>query len=220
MSALAVRDLQVTFPGASQPALDIDRLDLESGAQVAVTGPSGSGKTTLAYALTGIQPAERGTVRWAGTDLAGLTESRRDRWRRRHVGMVFQDFHLVPGLSVLQNVLAPIYFARLAPAAAELSQARALLERFGIPPERKDVATLSRGEQQRVAIARALLRDPPILVADEPTASLDPASAHTVIELLVGEALRRKATLVVVSHDPAMIAAAGRILRMENGRLA
>lgn len=218
MTGLQLRDLTVAF-GGQPPVLQLDRLDLPTGARLAVTGPSGCGKTTLAMALCGIQPARGARIDWDGQDIAALSEGARDRWRRRQVGLVFQDFHLLPGLSVLQNVLAATYFAAWRPTPAQTARARELLERFGVPVARGEVASLSRGEQQRVAIARALLADPPILIADEPTASLDRDSADRVIRLLDEETARHGRTLIAVSHDPRLIEALGRSIRLEGGRL-
>ncbi|MFO1050387.1 MAG: ATP-binding cassette domain-containing protein [Geminicoccaceae bacterium] len=210
--------LRIAFRTHGAPALDLDQLVLEPGARVALVGPSGSGKTTLAYALTGILAPDRGEVRWGEVILNQLSESRRDAWRRRHVGFVFQDFHLVPGLTPLENVLAPCYFTALRPTGEQVARARALLAQVEVPGARRDVTELSRGEQQRVAIARALLHDPPILVADEPTASLDAAHSARVIELLVGAAAERGRTLIAVSHDRDLIDRMGLVVRLEHGR--
>ncbi|WP_159715668.1 ABC transporter ATP-binding protein [Geminicoccus flavidas] len=215
---LAVRGLKVAFD-RGPPVLDIARLDVANGEQVAITGPSGCGKTTLALALCGIQPVREGQVRWNGQDVASMAEGARDGWRRRHVGMIFQDFHLVPGMSVLRNVLAASYFAAWRPGPHVVARAAELLEECGVPAGRQDVASLSRGEQQRVAIARALLLDPPILIADEPTASLDAANARLVAGLLAEAARRQGATLIAVTHDPVLIGAMDRTVRMADGRV-
>ena len=213
-----VSGLRIAFRTHGEPALDLDRLQLQPGARVALVGPSGSGKTTLAYALTGILTPDQGEVRWGEVILSRLSESRRDAWRRRNVGLVFQDFHLVPGLSPLENVLAPCYFTALSPTGEQVTRARALLAQVEVPSARRDVSELSRGEQQRVAIARALLHDPPILVADEPTASLDEAHSARVIELLLGAAAERGRTLIAVSHDRALIDRMELLVRLEHGR--
>ncbi|WP_027134483.1 ATP-binding cassette domain-containing protein [Geminicoccus roseus] len=217
MSHLRVRGLRVAF--SAVPALDVPSLEIRQGARVAITGPSGCGKTTLAFALSGIQPVQQGEVRWADQEITALPEGARDRWRRRHVGMIFQDFHLIRGMPVLQNVMAAGYFSAWRPVPAAKERALALLDLCGVSGAREDVATLSRGEQQRVAIARALFQDPPILIADEPTASLDAASASAVIGLLREETSRRGTTLLAVSHDPALVEAMDRPIRMAGGRL-
>ena len=217
--ALLVTDLRHRYRDGLPPVVDLDRLAVPAGALVALTGASGSGKTTLAYLLTGIERVRQGSVAWDATDLATLSERARDAWRRRQVGFVFQDFHLVPGLSILANVLVTCWFGRWRPSPGERERARALLDRFAVPADRPEVTDLSRGEQQRVAIARALLHAPPILVADEPTASLDAASGRTVIDLLVGEARTAGATLLAVTHDPALIEACTSVIHLDHGRI-
>jgi putative ABC transport system ATP-binding protein len=217
---LTAKELRVLFRGSAAPALDVEQLVIEPGARVAIIGPSGAGKTTLAYVLTGIQPVDRGEIRWDDVDLARLSEGARDAWRRRHVGFVFQDFHLVPGMSSLGNVLASCYFAALHPSQGEIERARMLLELVEVPWARADVATLSRGEQQRVAIARALLRDPPILVADEPTASLDEENGARVVELLTDAAHAGCRTFITVTHDRRLIDAMDQVARLDSGRCA
>src|SRR5262249_28877733 len=177
------------------------RLSLAAGARVGIAGPSGSGKTSLLYVLTGIERPAGGQVSWAGLDIVCLDEPARDRWRRATVGFVFQDFHLLPGMSALDNVLVPATFSYARTPRSLADRARGLLARVGFERITARVETLSRGEQQRVAFARALLFAPPIVVADEPTASLDPDSAALVGELLLTLCVETSSTLVVVSHD-------------------
>ena len=216
---LEARELRLDYPGLTAPVIDIPALSIAAGERLAITGPSGSGKTSLAYLLSGIERC-RGTIRWDGVDLASLSETARDRWRRRHVGFVFQDFHLVPGMDALSNVLVACWFERLQAPAELAARAGALLERFGVPAGRRDVLTLSRGEQQRVAIARALLHRPALLVADEPTASLDADNAAQVGALLLEAAAEQGSTLLVVTHDAALMASLPRTLRLVRGMLA
>jgi putative ABC transport system ATP-binding protein len=205
--------------GDAVPVLNVERLELTAGAKVGVTGPSGSGKTSLLYLLSGIEMPNAGRIRWGEVELTALAEARRDRWRRRHVGFVFQEFHLQPGLSVVNNVLATCYFDRLRPSSELQRRARALLERVGAPVERS-IVELSRGEQQRVAIARALLRAPPIIMADEPTASLDEANARIIIDLLLDAAAEVDALLIAVTHDPKLLARLPGVYHLEAGRLS
>jgi putative ABC transport system ATP-binding protein len=215
----AAEDLHHAYQPDQPPVVELASLAVPPGATLALTGPSGSGKTTLAYLLTGIEPVRQGAVRWGDTDLATLSESERDAWRRRHVGFVFQDFHLVPGLSILDNVLVSCWFEGWRPEAALVERSKGLLDAFAVPTAGRHVADLSRGEQQRVAVARALLRQPPVLVADEPTASLDAGSGDRVIELLVDGARSTGATLLAVTHDPALVAVVGSVYHLEHGRL-
>jgi ABC-type lipoprotein export system ATPase subunit len=200
--------------------LDIDQIAAEAGAAVGFAGPSGAGKTTLLYTLTGIELPDGGRVAWGGTELTALAEGQRDRWRRRHVGFVFQDFHLFEGLSPLDNVLLPTSFDRIRPSLQQRERAEALLAEFGVPDARKEVAIMSRGERQRVAIARALLRAPEILVVDEPTASLDAAAGASVIDLILGSCRASGATLLAVSHDAALLNRLDTVHFLVNGRLA
>ena len=219
MDGLTIEDLEVRFPGLEHPALAIPNLQLPAGAQVAVAGPSGCGKTTLLNIITGLERVRHGAVRWRDVDLARLPEGPRDRWRAAHVGLVMQDFHLFPGLSAYDNVLLPQRLAHLRLPAAAKAEALRLLARVGIETPRQPVETMSRGQMQRVAVARALLARPPILVADEPTASLDGEAGERVADLLVELAQEGRATLIVASHDPRLVGRLERVLRLQDGRL-
>lgn len=216
---LKVDSLRHAYQPDLPPVVEIDRLEIAAGRRLALTGPSGSGKTTLAYLLTGIEPVRQGRIRWGDVELSRLGEGARDAWRRRHVGFVFQDFHLVPGLSILDNVLVSCWFDHWRAPPDLVARAEALLERFEVPSAGRRVVDLSRGEQQRVAIARALLREPPLLVADEPTASLDAESGAAVVACLIEGARTTGATLIAVTHDPALIAAVDGVQRLAHGRL-
>ena len=201
-----------------QAIIDIAHLSLKAGALIALAGPSGSGKSTLLYLLSGLLVPSAGDVAWSGTNLVGLSEPKRDRWRRENAGFVFQNFHLIDELSPLDNVLTPGWFAGFSLGRLR-EHASALLDRFGVPLDRKSVALLSRGEQQRVAIARALLFDPNIIFADEPTASLDSTSASTVATALCDLAGKERKTVVVASHDPAVLALADTVIQLDHGRI-
>ena len=204
---------------AQTPIVDVARLDLGAGEQVAVTGPSGSGKTSLLHCLAGISRPQRGTIRWGDVDIAGLSAQATDSWRRRSAGIVFQDFHLIPELGVLDNILLPARFAGWRITAEMRAHAADLAALVGLPEPGRRAAVLSRGEQQRTAIARALISRPALILADEPTASLDRDNADAIGELLVTTAARIGATLVVATHDAALIRRLGRVWRMEDGRL-
>ena len=219
MLGLRLSQITVTVEGLTAPVLAIDDLAIAPGEQLAVTGPSGSGKSTLVNVVTGLAKPASGRVAWGETDIACLGEGARDRWRSDNVGLVMQDFHLFAGLSALDNVLLP---ARLRHRAGPDKAARAetLLARVGIGRPAQDVATMSRGEQQRVAVARALLASPGVIVADEPTASLDRESGEDVIGLLLALAAEERATLIAVSHDDRLIARLQRVVALRDGRIA
>ncbi|MBS7540092.1 ABC transporter ATP-binding protein [Ancylobacter lacus] len=220
MPRLAIRDLVVSYPGLGRPALAVPRLDLAAGEHVLLTGASGAGKTTFLNIVTGLEPVAAGRVRWDEIDLAALGEGGRDRWRAAHVGLVMQEFHLFPGLSALDNVLLPARLARFRLPAALSGEAERLLARVGITRAGQKVETLSRGQMQRVAVARALLARPGILIADEPTASLDAESGAAVAGLLAELAAETGATLIIASHDPLFARAnLNRRLHLDAGRL-
>lgn len=219
MPALQLSGIEMAFPGLDAPALSIPALSVPAGAQVAVAGPSGSGKSTLVNVITGLERPGRGRVLWGGQDIAALSEPARDRWRGAHIGLVMQDFHLFPGLSALENVLLPARLARVADRALE-ARAAALLAEVGLARPSQRIETLSRGEMQRTAVARALLRAPGVIVADEPTASLDATNAAAIGDLLIRMAARSGATLIVVSHDPALLARLPRQIVLRGGTVA
>jgi putative ABC transport system ATP-binding protein len=218
MLALEIDNLAVTFPGLSAPALTIDDLSIAAGSRIAVTGASGSGKSTFVNIVTGLERVRQGAIRWNGKDIATLSESRRDRFRAANIGLVMQEFHLFPGLSAVENVLLP---ARLAHAAKSdvIERAEDLLKIVGLERAGQKIETMSRGEMQRVAIARALLRKPGVIVADEPTASLDAESGDAVGDLLLDLAVAEGSTLIVVSHDPRLAGRLDRRLTFRSGRI-
>ncbi|WP_152044780.1 ABC transporter ATP-binding protein [Aureimonas psammosilenae] len=216
MIPLHVDGLEVRYPGLDAPALLVPSLRLQAGERVAVTGASGSGKTTLLNMLTGLDRAAVGRIRWDGTDLGALSERARDRWRGEHVGLVMQDFHLFPGMSAIDNVVLP---QRMQGRRADKAEAARLLGRVGIARHAQGVETLSRGQMQRVAVARALAGRPGILVADEPTASLDEEAGAAVAELLLELAREAGATLIVATHDRRLVSRLDRVLALEGGRI-
>ncbi|MCB8839796.1 ABC transporter ATP-binding protein [Aurantimonas sp. VKM B-3413] len=219
MLSLAIRDLEVSFPGLERPALAIPDLSLAPGERIAVTGPSGCGKTTFINIVTGLERVRRGRVSWQDTDLAALSEAGRDRWRAKNVGLVMQDFHLFPGLSAIDNVLLPKRLAAFRLAAGMAGEAERLLKRVGIERLDQPVETMSRGQMQRVAVARALVGKPSVVVADEPTASLDADSGAAVADLLLELAEAAGVTLIVASHERRLVDRLERVLRMESGRI-
>ncbi|RWX81840.1 ABC transporter ATP-binding protein [Neorhizobium lilium] len=218
MLSLEVSDLSVSFAGLTSPVLAIGHLTIAAGERVAVTGGSGSGKSTFINMITGLDRAGTGSIRWNGSDITRLSETARDRWRAGHVGLVMQDFHLFPGLSAVDNVLLPARLARVADSAM-IDRAHQLLSSVGLVRPGQKIETMSRGEMQRVAIARALLRQPGVIIADEPTASLDSSSGEAVATLLLDMAAAAKSTLIVVSHDPSLIGRLDRRLTLSAGRI-
>jgi putative ABC transport system ATP-binding protein len=219
---LLAENVVVAYPlprGGMLTVLDIERLEMPPGSQTAICGPSGSGKTTLLHLLCGIEPPRMGRVCWDGVDLFALGEAARDRWRRHSVGLVFQQFHLFPSLSPLENVLLPARFGAFRVEAAVARRARALLDRVGLHAT-GETASLSRGEMQRVALARALLFAPPILLADEPTASLDAEAAARVADLIFSTSRETGATLLLVTHDAALAARCPRVMNLAAGRVS
>ena len=218
---LAVEALQISYRdarGAEFLALDIAALSFAPGEMVAIGGPSGCGKSSFLYGLSGLAQPRAGKVLWRGEDLLALPAARRDAWRRANAGFVFQDFQLVRELSPRENVLLPARFDHWRVPAAMSARAGALLARFGVP-ERGGTGDLSRGEAQRVAICRALLRDPPLILADEPTASLDVASARDVIVTLRDLARAQGKIVICVTHDPTLAEAADVRVKLEHGRI-
>ena len=218
MLALEVERLAVSFAGLGAPVLTVGKLAIGAGERVAVTGGSGSGKSTLINIVTGLERATSGRVLWNGADIARLSETARDRWRAQHVGLVMQDFHLFPGLSAVENVLLPARLARAADAAM-VGRAHGLLKTVGLFRPEQKIETMSRGEMQRVAIARALLRKPGVIVADEPTASLDVDAGENVGRLLLDMAEEAGSTLIVVSHDQRLIERLDRRITLGAGRI-
>jgi putative ABC transport system ATP-binding protein len=200
-------------------ALDDLTLDVAYGEFVAVVGRSGSGKTTLLNLLSGIDRATSGAVHVAGADLGSLSESGLAAWRGDNVGLVFQFFQLLPTLTVVENVMLPMDFAKKIPVGDRRDRAVDLLRRVDIGEQADKLpATLSGGQQQRAAIARALANDPPLLLADEPTGNLDSSSAEDVLKLFADLNAEGR-TIVVVTHEGDIRAIAGRQLTLQDGRV-
>jgi putative ABC transport system ATP-binding protein len=219
--AIQVDDVVKTYAvaGGGFTALDHVSLRIGHGEFVAVVGRSGSGKTTLLNLLAGIDRATSGTVHAAGADLGRLSQSGLAAWRGRKVGLVFQFFQLLPTLTVAENVMLPMDFARTIPAAQRRDRAHQLLERVGIGEQAgKMPATLSGGQQQRAAIARALANDPPLLLADEPTGNLDSTTADAVLRLFADLNADGR-TIVVVTHERDIRTIASREITLADGRI-
>jgi putative ABC transport system ATP-binding protein len=195
---------------------DID-LHIGSGEAIGLVGPSGSGKSTLLMIMAGLERPDTGSVAVAGIDLGALGEDALARFRGRHVGIVFQSFHLIPTMTALENVAVPLELAGLDGAAERAARELAavgLSDRGGHYP-----AELSGGEQQRVALARALAPNPAILIADEPTGNLDETTGAEIVDLLFAGHAERGTTLVLVTHDPLLARRCDRVVRMRSGRI-
>ncbi len=207
MTIIALRSLSIRWPGQADPVLSIDTFDLGTKENVFLRGPSGSGKSTLLSAIAGVIDVPEGSVRVAGTDVGKLVGGERDRFRVDHLGIIFQDFNLLPWLSALENTLLPCrYSVRRRKSAGPDTKATAtrLLAELGLSDSKlinRPANALSVGQQQRVAAARALIGSPDIVLADEPTSALDEEAKDAFIQLLLKECTASGASLLFVSHD-------------------
>jgi putative ABC transport system ATP-binding protein len=208
---------QVSSPEGTLAILADVTLEVRRGESVAVVGASGAGKSTLLALLAGLDEPTSGRVWLAGRELTALDEDGRAALRARHVGFVFQSFHLVPALTALENVMLPLELAGRTDArrtALEVLDRVGLAERVGHYPRQ-----LSGGEQQRVAIARAFVAGPDVLFADEPTGNLDAGTGGRVMDLLFGLNAGAGTTLILVTHDRSIAARCGRLVRLDAGRM-
>ncbi|WP_048648983.1 ABC transporter ATP-binding protein [Nitratireductor soli] len=204
--------------------LEIDRFTSEPGIRLGIRGPSGAGKSTFLHVLAGLLPRVEGSVRWGEHALTGRGaaggDAARTGFRRAHIGMVFQDFLLFEELGAAANASIAASYAPAGERAAIRDRAEELLARLGIEPgQARTVRSFSGGERQRVAIARALAHDPAIILADEPTASLDRAAADRLIADLADLARATGKTLIAVSHDAALHRRMDRVIDIADGRL-
>jgi putative ABC transport system ATP-binding protein len=208
---------EVSSPDGTLTIVDDVSFGVERGQSLAIVGPSGSGKSTLLAILAGLDTPTRGSVFLNGTELNTLDEDGRAAARARHVGFVFQSFHLIASLTALENVMLPLELAGERDAAAS---ARAALEAVGLASRVAHYPRqLSGGEQQRVALARAFVGQPDILFADEPTGNLDSATGARVAELLFGLNRAAHTTLVLVTHERDLARRCDRVLELDAGRL-
>jgi len=217
---LTLRGVSRRLPSGGRQLTILDGIDLdvEAGEFVAVLGPSGSGKSTLLALMAGLDRPSSGSVTLAGERIDSLGEDRLALLRRRQVGFVFQSFQLLGNLTARENVLLPLELLR-APDAGQ--RADALLDSVGLAERGHHYPSqLSGGEQQRVALARAFAPRPALLLADEPTGNLDSATGALVLELLAKMRVEQGATLVLVTHDPAVAERADRRVHLEDGRIA
>ncbi|HQL50241.1 MAG TPA: ABC transporter ATP-binding protein [Kiritimatiellia bacterium] len=216
--ALEVKRLVKTFGGKENPVTVLDGVDLTlaRGDFVAVMGPSGSGKSTLLHLIAGLLTCDGGEIRVGGERISEMDDAAVTRFRRRRIGLVFQDFNLIPTLTAEENIALPLLLDRKPPEPAVIEE---VLARFALTPRRTYLPDrLSGGERQRVAIARALVTRPDIVLADEPTGNLDSPAGRAFCDLLSAMNQEEACTILMVSHDPVVAAAARRVHLLKDGR--
>jgi putative ABC transport system ATP-binding protein len=216
--ALEVKRLVKTFGGSDNPVTVLDGVDLTlaRGAFAAVMGPSGSGKSTLLHLIAGLLTSDSGEIRIGGDLISEMADAAVTRFRRNRIGLIFQDFNLIPTLTAEENIALPLLLDRKTPDPAAIA---GLLARFGLAQRRTHLpAKLSGGERQRVAIARALVTQPDIVLADEPTGNLDSPAGRAFCDLLRTMNEERGCTILMVSHDPVVAATAQRVHLLKDGR--
>ena len=215
---LSVEAARFRWRGRAPFTLSVPQFQLKQGEKLLLLGESGSGKSTLLSLICGTTVPEVGHVTIAGQNLADLSRAGRDRFRAEHIGVIFQQFNLLPFGSVLDNILLPLRFApkRRARTGDAHAQAMTLCDALGLTIEtlHARASTLSVGQQQRVAVARALIGKPPLIVADEPTSSLDEGSQTAFLDLLFAQAAQNDTALLMVSHDPRMADRFDRVISM------
>jgi ABC-type lipoprotein export system ATPase subunit len=217
-SAVVLRGVKKSFPlgdGKILEVLDVEHLALPAATTTVLRGRSGSGKTTLLNLVAGVSVPTAGTIHVDDTDIFTLPEARRDHFRAEHVGYVFQTFNLLSAFSALENVMLAMMFTDAVPKRLQRQRAGELLSRLGLAARLAHKPQhLSRGEQQRVAIARALANNPPLVLADEPCASLDAKTAREVLATFLTVCRQEGKTVLIVSHDDAVIGEADRVLEV------
>jgi putative ABC transport system ATP-binding protein len=216
---IQLRDVHLTLSSAAGDVAILRGIDLavREGESVGVVGPSGSGKSTMVMIIAGLERATSGIVRVGGADFTAMNEDALALFRRHHIGIVFQSFHLVPAMSALENVAIPL---ELAGRADAFSRARIELEAVGLGHRLHHYpAQLSGGEQQRVALARAFAPAPKLILADEPTGNLDGTTGRQVIDLLFAAQERHGTTLVLITHDSELAQRCQRTVRLADGRI-
>ena len=217
--AIAAHNVTLTLGTGKAPVEILRGVDqtVDAGTSVALLGPSGSGKSSLMAVLAGLERASGGTIRVAGLDFGTMDEDALARARRGRIGIVLQAFHLLPTMTALENVAVPL---ELAGHADPFGRAQAELEAVGLGHRLTHYpAQLSGGEQQRVAIARAMAGEPAIIFADEPTGNLDTATGHAIIDLIFARRAALGATLLIITHDPALADHCDRVVVMHDGRI-
>ena len=218
-SVVELRALNLTLGSEAGDVNILKEIDLSvnAGDSVSIVGPSGSGKTSMLMVIAGLERATGGKVEVGGNDFTKLSEDELALFRRDHVGIVFQSFHLVPTMNALENVAIPL---ELAGRRDAFDRARALLERVGLGHRLAHYpGQLSGGEQQRVALARAFAPEPKLILADEPTGNLDGTTGQQVIDLMFEMSDHQDVTLMLITHDPALAQRCRRVVRLEDGRI-
>ena len=223
VNSIAISDLQFKWSEQDTWVLNIDSLTIKPGEKIFLYGPSGSGKTTFLDLLTGIHIPAKGSIELLGKPIQKLTAKQRDKFRSDHIGLIFQQFNLLPYLNVVENVTLPCHFSNLRRQKVEehsslAKRAMELLSNLGINNdlyERKAIA-LSVGQQQRVAVARALIGEPEIIMADEPTSALDEDARNDFIQQLFQQSANKNTTIIFVSHDKQLASHFDRTIAMES----
>ncbi|UCH23194.1 MAG: ABC transporter ATP-binding protein [Deltaproteobacteria bacterium] len=222
-NVIDINNLQFAWRNNAAPVLDIDNLRVERGQRLFIEGPSGSGKSTLLSLLAGVIAPQKGTVSVRGRRVDALSGAQRDRFRADHIGFIFQMFNLIPYLSLAENVALPCRFSQRRRQKAQSQsgglekEALRLLTLLGLADPgllKRPVTDLSVGQQQRVAAARALIGSPEVLIADEPTSSLDAAHREAFIRLLFEECAKAQSTLIFVSHDTSLAPLFDQVIRL------
>ncbi|MDE0588555.1 ABC transporter ATP-binding protein [Halocynthiibacter sp. C4] len=217
---IELRDVRFRWSSRSSFAISVPELQIEQGETVLLLGESGSGKSTLLSLMCGTVLADSGEINVGGTNLNSLSGWARDRFRAEQIGIIFQQFNLLPFGTVLDNILLPLKFApkRRARCPDAAAKAVEMCKMLGLPEgvEKSKAANLSVGQQQRVAVVRALIGEPPILIADEPTSSLDETSQENFLDLLFAQVAAQKSTLLMVSHDPRLASRFDRVVHMKD----
>ena len=219
--AISIQDVQFAWPGSQSFSLRIPQLSVETGERILLLGPSGTGKSTLLSLMCGVLVADGGSLRVLDTELKTLSSAKRDRFRAEHIGVVFQQFNLLPYGSVLDNILLPLSFApmrrerasRAWPLEQEANRLLAALD-LQIDAADRQAVDLSVGQQQRVAVARALIGSPEIVIADEPTSALDGETQSQFLDLMFAQLAETDATLIMVSHDERLTGRFDRVISL------
>ena len=217
---LKISDVRYRWPGRASFELSIADFSVKAGESVLLLGESGSGKSTLLSLICGAIVPDSGSIEVDGTNISNMSASKRDRFRAEQIGVIFQQFNLLPFGSVSDNIRLPLRFAPKRGRRVEdpRSEAQKLCASLNLPPEllHARAANLSVGQQQRVAVARALIGQPPLILADEPTSALDAGSQNAFLDLLFSQAQASGLSLVMVSHDPRLSTRFDRVVQLED----